>query len=208
MLNALWLGMILVSFVSAVITGHTHELAISINQQAGFAFKMGLGLAGIMTFWLGLMRIAEEAGFVVWLGRVLKPVMRILFPEVPEQDPAHGEIIMNIAATAMGLANASTPFGLRAMKALSRLTPHKDTASNAMCMLLAINTSSVQLVPASAMAFLVVGGAINPSDIILTTLLATSCSTVVAVTAAHLCSKMKRYQVDDVPVDNIEEEHS
>jgi spore maturation protein A len=204
MLNALWLGMIVLSLVSAILTGHTHELAASINEQAGFAFKMGLGLAGIMTFWLGLMRIAEQAGFVAWLGRVLKPAMRFLFPGVPEQDPAHGEIIMNLAATAMGLANASTPFGLRAMKALARLNPHKDTATDAMCMLLAINTSSVQLVPASAMGFLMLGGAINPGDIILTTLLATICSTVVAITAAHMCSKMKRYRTNALSTDSEE----
>lgn len=207
MLNSLWLGMIILSLVSAILTDHVHELAISVNEQAGFAFKMGLGLAGIMTFWLGLMRIAERAGFVDWLGRVLKPLMKRLFNDIPENDPAHGEIIMNIAATAMGLGNASTPFGLRAMKALSKINPHKDTASDAMCMLLAINTSSVQLIPATAMGFLLVGGAINPGDIILTTLIATTCSTVVAVGASLIFKKMKRFQLEHTPPTTAEVPH-
>jgi spore maturation protein A len=193
MLNIIWLGMIGVSIVCAFFTGRVDALVQAVNQDAQQAFHIVINLIGILCFWLGLMRIAEKAGLVHDFSRLMRPVLRWLFPEVPADHPAMGEILFNISANMLGLNNAATPFGLRAMQALDQLNTRKGVATDAMCTLLAINTSSVQLIPATAMAFLAAAGAHNPADILISSLLATSCSTIVALFAVTRLRRLKRF---------------
>nr|MBA2434015.1 nucleoside recognition protein [Chthoniobacterales bacterium] len=149
----------------------------------------------IMALWLGVMRLAERAGLVQKLALFLRPVMSRLFPEVPNDHPAMGSMLMNMAANMLGLGNAATPLGLRAMRDLERLNPHPGTATNAMCTFLAINTSSVQLIPTTAIAILVAAGSTNPTRIVGTSLLATLCAATVAITMVKLLEKVPLFRV-------------
>lgn len=194
MLNAIWIGMMILSVIVGVLTGHLNDVALSVTNSAALAFQLVLSLAGIMTFWLGIMEIAKASGLMTLIANALKPILTYLFPQVPTDDPAMGAIVLNIAANMLGLANAATPFGLQAMKALERLNPTPGEASDAMCMLLAINTSSVQLIPATAIAYLAANGASHPMDVIVSALIATSCSTLVALFAVKHLAKWKRYR--------------
>jgi len=195
MLNIIWLGMILLAVVVGVIQGKIDAVVHAVTDSAKLGFEIALGLTGIMALWLGIMEIASKSGLVNLLARALRPVMRRLFPEVPVDDPAMGAMVLNIAANMLGLANAATPFGLQAMKELQRLNTHVHTASNSMCTFLAINTSSVQLIPATAIAFLAANGSLHPSSVIVTSLIATSFSTIVALVAVTQLAKLPRYQI-------------
>jgi spore maturation protein SpmA len=144
-----------------------------------------LGLIGVMAFFLGLMKVAERGGLMLALARLIKPLMVRLFPEVPANHPAMGAMIMNFAANLLGLGNAATPFGLRAMQALDRLNPHKGTATNSMALFLAINTSSITLLPTGVVALRASMGSVDPAAIIPTTLFATICSTTAAILAVR-----------------------
>src|SRR5207247_9523718 len=139
------------------------------------ASTIALGLIGIMAVWLGLMRLAERAGLVQRIARGLRPIMRRLFPDVPPDHPAMGSMVMNMSANMLGLGNAATPLGLRAMRDLETLNPRAGVATNAMCTFLAINTSSVQLIPATAIAILAASVSTRPTAIVGTTLLSTIC---------------------------------
>lgn len=195
MLNIIWLSMIVLSVVVAIIEGRLDNLVQAVTDSAKLGFQIALGLTGIMTLWLGIMNIASESGLVKLFSTALRPIMKRLFPSVPVDDPAMDAMSLNIAANVLGLANAATPFGLRAMKELQRLNEHAHSASNAMCMFLAINTSSVQLIPATAIAYLAANGSLQPSSVIISSLLATSASTIVAIIAATQFSKMPFYKI-------------
>ena len=195
MLNAIWLSMMVLSVVVGAIEGRLGFVVQAITDSAKFGFEMALGLAGIMSLWLGVMGVASASGLIHKIARLLRPVMRWLFPEVPVDHPAMGAMILNLSANMLGLANAATPFGLQAMKELQRLNTHVHTASNAMCTFLAINTSSVQLIPATAMALLAANGSLQPSSIILTSMIATSISTIVGVTSVKLLAKLPCYRM-------------
>ncbi len=151
-----------------------------------------------MAFWLGLMRLAERGGLVTLLARVLRPVLCWLFPEVPAAHPAMGSMIMNIAANMLGLGNAATPLGLRAMKDLELLNPRPGTATNAMCTFLAINTSSVQIVPVTTMAILAANNSVNPSAIVGTSLIATACACGSGVFTARLLARSPFFKLPAV----------
>lgn len=194
MLNKIWLGMIVVSMICAVITGHIPQLVNAVTDGAMLGFEMAFKLTGIMAFWLGLMKIAEEGGLILAISRWIKPVMVRLFPDVPAEHPAMGAMLMNIAANFLGLGNAATPFGLKAMNALQTLNKQPDTATNAMCMFLALNTSSIQLLPVSGMMYLASGGAHTPQDIIVTAILATTCSTAAGIVLAKIFQRLPKYQ--------------
>lgn len=197
MINFIWAGMILVGIVVAVFTGNIEAVTESAMNSAQTAVDISLGLVGIMTLWLGIMKIAEDSGFVEALARGLKPIMIRLFPDVPAEHPAMGAIIMNIAANMLGLGNAATPFGIKAMKELQTLNNTNDTATNAMVTFLAINTSAVTLIPVNTIAILNSAGATDATSIIGPTLVATTISTVVAVSIAKAFSKMPKYKLDD-----------
>ena len=183
MLNVIWLSMIFISVIVGVIEGRIDEVALAVTDSAKLGFEIALGLAGIMSLWLGIMSIATESGLVLLLGRFLRPLLKWLFPDIPPEHPAMGAMTMNIAANMLGLANAATPFGLQAMKELQSLNEHAKIATNSMCTFLAINTSSVQLIPATAIAYLAANGSTNPSSVIVSSLIATLISTVVAIIA-------------------------
>jgi spore maturation protein A len=176
--------------------GRIPEVVASVTDSAKAAFELSLGLTGIMAFWLGLMKIAEEGGLIQLLARLLRPIMLRLFPDVPADHPAMGSMILNITANMLGLGNAATPFGLRAMNELEKLNKTPGTATNAMCVFLAMNTASIQIIPTTAIAFLAAAGANNPTDIILTTLFATSCALCVAILSAKFFEKLPFFRVN------------
>ncbi|QMT61141.1 MULTISPECIES: nucleoside recognition domain-containing protein [unclassified Legionella] len=196
MLNLIWLGMILLSVVVGVIEGRIDEVARAVTESAKIGFEIALGLAGIMSLWLGIMSIANESGLVSLLGKILRPILRRLFPDIPTEHPAMGAMTMNIAANMLGLANAATPFGLQAMKELQTLNQHTKIATNSMCTFLAINTSSVQLIPATAIAYLATNGSTNPSSVIVSSLIATSISTLVAIISVKQLAKLPMFRVE------------
>ena len=161
-------------------------------DMAKVSVNIAIGLIGIMALWLGIMKIAEDSGLIRIIAKALRPITIRLFPDVPEDHPAIGSIVLNMSANMLGLGNAATPLGLKAMEELQELNPHKDTATNSMVMFLAINTSSVQIIlPATVVALM---GA-SASDIFITTILATLLSTIAAIAAVKVLEKMKRFSV-------------
>ncbi len=199
MLNYVWLGLIVFAVLIGGWEGRLKEVADQSFEMAEFAVvKTAFPLIGIMVFWLGLMRLAERSGLVTLLARVLRPVMRRLFPDVPPEHPAMGSMVMNIAANMLGLGNAATPLGLRAMKDLELLNPRPGTATNAMCTFLAINTSSVQIVPVTTMAILAANNSVSPSAIVGTSLIATACACGSGVLTARLLAKSPFFKLPAV----------
>ena len=201
MLNVIWLSMIFLSVIIGVIEGRIDQVVHAVTDSAKLGFELAIGLTGIMSLWLGIMGIASESGLVNLVARGLRPILRRLFPEIPVDDPAMGAMVLNISANMLGLANAATPFGLKAMKELQRLNTHVHTASNSMCTFLAINTSSVQLIPATAIAYLGANGSLHPSNVIFSSLVATSVSTFVAIVAVTQLAKLPIYKIKEV--DNL-----
>jgi spore maturation protein A len=185
-MSLVWVLLVAVSVAVAAATGRMAALTPAIVESAGRGVTLAIGLVGVMTLWLGLMRVAEEAGLVRILGRAAHPLLRRLFPEVPPEHPAMGAMVLNVAANMLGLGNAATPFGLKAMAALDELNPHKGTATDAQALFCALNTASVQLVPASVIALRAAAGARQPADILGATLLASLCATAAALAAASL----------------------
>lgn len=186
MLNGIWIGLIVVSVVVAGVTGRMEAVTKAAFEGAKGAVEIALGLVGFMALWLGAMKVAEEAGMVRVLARALRPVARRLFPDLPADHPALGAILMNLAANWLGLGNAATPLGLKAMAELDSLNSVKGTASDAMVMFLALNTSCITVVPATIIAVRSQLGSASPTEIILPTVLASTCATVVAATTARL----------------------
>lgn len=187
--------MIVISVIVGVIEGRIDEVARAATESAKLGFEIALGLAGIMSLWLGIMSIATESGLVTLLGRLLRPILKWLFPDIPPEHPAMGAMTLNIAANMLGLANAATPFGLQAMKELQTLNEHAKIATNSMCTFLAINTSSVQLIPATAIAYLAANGSTNPSSVIVSSLIATIISTVVAIISVKQLAKLPLFRI-------------
>jgi spore maturation protein A len=184
MLNYIWFGLMAVAFLVAMIRGTAETVTTGAVESAGTAVQIAIGLVGIMTLWLGMMRVAEAAGLVALLGRALRPVLRRLFPEVPPEHPAAGAMVLAVAANMLGLANAATPLGIKAMEELQTLNPDSDSASNAMVTFTAVTTSGVQLIPATMIGVLAAAGARNPTAIIATSIVATTAGTIAAVIAA------------------------
>lgn len=168
----------------AAAEGSMKEVSAASFDSAKAAVNLAIGLIGIMAFWLGMVRILEAGGLMFTLARLLKPLMVKLFPDVPEEHPAMGAMILNISANMLGLGNAATPFGVKAMVELDKLNPFKGTATNAMCLFLAINTSSVAILPLGVIGVRAAAGASDPVSIWIPTFLATACSTIVGIVAA------------------------
>ena len=192
MLNYIWFGMMFIAVVVGIFTGNIDAVTEAAIGMSKTAVEIAIGLIGIMALWLGTMKIAEESGLIRILSKALRPITIRLFPDVPEDHPAIGSIVLNMAANILGLGNAATPMGLKAMEELQELNPEKDTATNAMCTFLAINTSSVQLIlPATVVALM--GAAAN--QIFITTILATGISTVAAIFAVKFFEKLNRFKM-------------
>lgn len=189
MLNYIWFGLMAIALVVAAVNGTAEAVTKGAVESASTAVTIAIGLVGIMTLWLGMMRVAEAAGLVTVVGRALRPLLRWLFPEVPAGHPANGAIVLATAANMLGLNNAATPLGIKAMEELQTLNPDRDTASNSMVTLMALTTTGVQLVPASMIGVLAASGSTNPTAIIAPTLIATSAGTVAAVVAARLLQR-------------------
>jgi spore maturation protein SpmA len=199
MLNYLWLGLILSGVILGVFTGKTEAVTLATFDAAKASLmSIALPLGAVMALWLGIMRLAEKSGAVERLSGFLRPLLTRLFPDVPADHPAMGAMVMNIAANMLGLGNAATPLGLRAMQCLESLNPRPGTATNAMCTFLAINTSSVQLIPATAVGILAAAGATHPTSIIGTALVATSCSFLSGIISVKLLQRLPMFALPPV----------
>lgn len=209
MLNYIWLGLIVIGVLVAAgkdlsrpVDPETGARYPSLNkvtkdgvvESAKTAVTLSIGLIGIMALWLGIMKIAEQSGLIAKLAALLRPVTTRLFPDVPPDHPAMGAMIMNMSANMLGLANAATPLGLKAMEELNRLNKRAGTATDAMCTFLVINTSNVQLIPATVIAIRAAAGSSNPVEILGAAILATGISTVVGVTTVKILARLPVYK--------------
>ena len=189
-MNYIWYFLIVISIVFGAINGTLGEVAKAIFTGTELAVKIVLTLLGIMTFWLGIMKIAEKSGIVEFLSKLLNPVARKIFPEIPKDSPIIGDVAMNFSANALGLANAATPIGIKAIEGMQQLNKDKNSASDPMCTLLAMNTAGFQLILATVIAILAANGAENPTEIILPTLIVTSTAFVSAILIAKLLKRI------------------
>lgn len=193
-MNTIFFAIVLIAFAAAAWRelGHVavegvqspmEALSAGMISSASGAVELAIGLVGVMTLFLGLMKVAEAGGLLTIIARLIRPLMTRLFPEVPPEHPAMGAMILNMSANALGLGNAATPFGIRAMQELDKLNPNPGTATNSMALFLAINTSGVTLLPTGVIAIRAAAGSLDPAAILPTTLFATACSTIAAILA-------------------------
>ena len=220
MLNWIWFGMIIGSILLAggidlvnEVFAPDQQVALeqekrNLNEEtklgqvtsaaikaANTGVEIAIGLIGVMALWLGVMKVAEEAGLTKVLARMVKPITRWLFPSIPSDHPAIGAMIMNIAANMLGLSNAATPLGLKAMEELDKLNPNKGEATDDMCTFLVLNTSAITLIPATAIAIRASLGSQNPQMIIVPSIMAATCATIVGVTAVKLIQRFNRNKI-------------
>lgn len=181
MIHYIWTFLIISGIIAAAFQGKIDIIVPAIFQGAKEALVICVGLVTVLAFWLGLMKIAEEAGLLKKMGHFIGPVIRLFFPDVPRDHPAIGYIISNVTANLFGLGNAATPMGLKAMEALQDLNPDQNTATPAMCTLLALNTSGLTIIPTMILGIRIEYGSTDPTEIIGTTLFATCCSTAAAI---------------------------
>lgn len=200
-LNYIWIALfvigVLVGVIRLLFVGDTEALPQMMDstfEMSKMAFEMTLGLTGTLTLWMGILKIGEDSGLVNKLAKGLSPLLTKLFPEIPKGHPALGNIFMNMAANMLGLDNAATPVGLKAMQDLQSLNPKKDTASNSMITFLVLNTSGLTIIPVSIMAYRARAGAVDPTDIFIPLLLTTLCSTIVGLIAVAIYQKINLFQ--------------
>ncbi|MBT7125188.1 MAG: hypothetical protein HN899_08495, partial [Gemmatimonadales bacterium] len=199
-LNVIWVGFFLVAFAVAAVKllfmGDTQVFSSMVTatfDMAETAFEISLGLTGVLTLWLGLMRVGEKGGVIAALSKVVRPFFHRIFPEIPKNHPVHGSMVMNFAANMLGLDNAATPLGLKAMQELQELNPSDDTASNAQIMFLVLNTSGLTLIPISVMVYRAQMGAANPSDVFLPILLTTFFSTMAGLISVAIVQRINLF---------------
>lgn len=167
MLNYLWGGMILLSLLVSLFTGRLEATTAAAVSGANSAIETALTLLGILCLWSGLTKIGEKAGLIRIMARPLRPILRLLFPKLPADSPANGSIVMNIIANLLGMGNAATPLGIKAMGDLQKRNHHSHTATNEMCMLVVLNTASIQLLPTTLLSLRQLHGSVAPGEIIL-----------------------------------------
>jgi spore maturation protein A len=189
-INTIWVLMIALGVLAAALTGTMENVSSGIMTSMSVSVELFLGLMGVMALWTGVMRVAQKSGLVDNIAGIIRPVLAILFPGVPKGHPAMGAIVMNITANMLGLGNAATPLGINAMKELQRLNDKPGMATNAMCTLLVINTSSVQLIPATVIGLRSAAGSAHPAEIIGTTLIATTVSTLAGLVAVKMLERL------------------
>ena len=191
-MNYIFFLLIAISIVCGCLNGTMQQVVNSMLSACDTAVKISFSLIGIMAFWLGIMRIAEKSGFVEVIAKLIKPVTKLLFSEIKDNNKANGDIAMSISANALGLTNAATPIGLKVMQELQEENPNKDRATDAMCMFLGMNTAGFQIIPATVIAVLVGVGAKNPSEIIIPTLIVTTIAFISAILIALILKKLWR----------------
>ncbi|NCO55951.1 MAG: hypothetical protein COS14_08920 [Bacteroidetes bacterium CG02_land_8_20_14_3_00_31_25] len=199
-LNYIWIAFFIIAFVVGLVKLlFTGDVAVFGNMMNGafdmakLGFELSLGLTGVMTLWLGLMKVAEKGGMVAILSKLVRPLFSRLFPELPKEHPVHGSIMMNIAANMLGLDNAATPLGLKAMKELHELNSNKEVASNSQIMFMVLNASGLTIIPISIMVYRTQLGAANPSDVFIPILIATFCSTLAGIIAVSFVQKINLF---------------
>jgi spore maturation protein SpmA len=203
MLNGLFIVVALASVLLAAFTGQMQAVTDAMLQSARNAVDLALGLVGVMAFFLGVMRVAQDAGLMAQLSRIVSPVMRLLFPSIPPGSPAMSAMLLNISANMLGLGNAATPFGIKAIEELDKYNTQKGTATNAMALFLAINTAGLALLPSGIIGVRAALGSANAAGIWIPTWFASACATVVGVTAAILLSRLPRYRDSEPPAPTI-----
>lgn len=188
-MNYIFYFLIVISIIAGAINGKLSDVVNAILTGAELSVKVAFSLIGIMAFWLGMMKIAKQCGLIEFIAKIIKPITKRLFNEIPEDSPAIGDIAMSFTANAFGLANAATPIGIKAMEELQHHNKDKSSASNAMCTFLAMSTAGFQLIPATVIAVLIGIGYKNPTSIIAPTLLVTSIAFISAVALAKIFQK-------------------
>ncbi|MES2708891.1 MAG: nucleoside recognition domain-containing protein [Verrucomicrobiota bacterium] len=202
MLNYIWLGMVVLSVAVGLMTGSLEAVGAAVLARARDAvMEVMLPLGGMITLWMGIMRLVEVSGLIRIIARMLAPVMSLIFPDVPKGHPALGSIAMNLGANMLGAGNAATPMGLRAMEQLNQLNPHPGVASNAMVMLLALNTAGITLIPTSTIALMQTRGAVNPTDIIGPAILASLGGTICAVLICRTLQFLPMFRTIPLPAE-------
>lgn len=191
-MNYIFFFLIVGSIIIGAVNGRLQEVTNAVMDGAELSVKIAISLIGIMAFWLGVMKIAQKSGIIDWLAKVLKPITKRLFNELPQDSPVIGDIAMNFSANAFGLGNAATPFGIKAMEEMQVVNDKKDTASNSMCLFLGMNTAGFQLIPTTVLAILVGIGYKNPTEIIAPTLLVTTIAFVCAIILSKIFAKVWR----------------
>ena len=200
-MNYIFYFLIVVSILAGAINGRLDAVVNSILSGAELSVKVAFSLIGIMAFWLGMMKIADKCGLITIIAKLIKPITKKLFDEVPENSPAIGDIAMSFSANAFGLTNAATPIGIKAMEELQKHNKDKNSASNAMCMFLAMNTAGFQLIPATVIAVLISIGYKNPTEIIAPTLLVTSIAFLSAIILAKIFQNFWQPQQSTSPLE-------
>lgn len=194
MLNYIWSGMLITGFIIAVINGRVSEVTKAAVDSAGKAIELSIALLGILCLWTGLMSIAEKSGLIRYITKLFKPLMKLLFPGIPQNHPAAGAVIMNLSANFLGLGNAATPLGLKAMGELQKLNPEKSSATDSMCMFLVLNTAAVQLIPTTVIAIRAEAGSANPAEIITAVWITSICATIAGIIFVRLFTGTRKYQ--------------
>ena len=207
-MNYIFYFLITVSIVAGAINGKLTDVVNAILSGAELSVKVAFSLIGIMAFWLGMMKIAKECGLIEIIAKIIKPITKRLFNEIPEDSPAIGDIAMSFSANAFGLTNAATPIGIKAMEELQKQNIDKQSASNAMCLFLAMNTAGFQLIPATVIAVLIGVGYPNPTEIIAPTLLVTTIAFISAIFMAKIFQKYWNPQTATNIISNEEDECS
>lgn len=192
MLNIIWLLLLASGIIAAAVNGNIEVISQAALGAARDAVEVCFNLIGVMALWLGIMKIAEKGGLIQTLAYLLNPLLRRLFPSIPAGHPAMGAIVLNLSANMLGLGNAATPFGMKAMQEMQKLNGGRDQASTAMCTFLALNTSCITLIPATIIGIRVSYGSADPTEIVGACIFATGCASVVAITLDWLLRKLSR----------------
>ena len=188
-MNYIFVFLILSSIIFGAVTGRLQDVVDAMLNSCGKAVEISIGLIGIMAFWLGIVKIAQKSGLIELFSKLISPLLRFIFNELPKNSPAFSNIALNISANALGLSNAATPFGIKAMKDMQNENKDKNMASNSMCMFLAMNTAGFQLVPATVLGILIASGAKNPTEIIIPTFIVTLSAFIFAIFIAKVFAK-------------------
>lgn len=191
-MNYIFVFLILISIITAIYTGKIEEVTNELLNATQRAVQVSIGLIGIMAFWLGIAKIAQKSGLINLISKLISPILKLIFNELPKNSPAFSNIALNITANALGLSNAATPFGIKAMKDIKKEENKNDIATNSMCIFLAMNTAGFQIVPATVLAILIAAGAKNPTEIILPTFIVTLSSFIFAIVVAKILAKIWR----------------